>query len=71
MRKSNRCCLVGVHAALLEKVCLKGWPLGFQKPKPGPVSFFLLPTDSNAEVSNKSPALCLPVFCYVSHNDEK
>jgi hypothetical protein len=35
------------------------------------VSFFLLPADPNAELSNNSPALCLLAFCYVPHNDEK
>lgn len=37
----KRCRLVGVDMALLEKVCYRGWALGFQTFKTGPV---LLPS---------------------------
>lgn len=35
--------------AFLEEVCHLGWTLRSQKPKPGPVTLFLLPTHFDTE----------------------
>jgi hypothetical protein len=43
----GRCDFVGIGVAFLNKLCHWGWPLKFQKLKPGPVSLSL-------------PAACLP-----------
>ena len=54
---------------LLEEVCLSGWDLRFQKPKPVPVSL-LLPVDPDKELSATSPAPSLPACGHAPHCDD-
>jgi hypothetical protein len=45
------------------------WALRFQMLKPGPVSLSL-PADPEVELSDISPAPCLPACCHASHHDD-
>ena len=70
MRRIKRCGLVDLGISLLEEVYHWKWAVRFQKPKPAPLSHFLLPGDSDVELLATSPALYLLACCFTSyHND--
>jgi len=62
---------MGVHVALLEKVC-HGWERGFvvsnAQGRPS-ISLFLLPAHLDVEVLTTFPELCLPAYCHNSSHD--
>jgi hypothetical protein len=66
LRRNRRCSLVGGNMSLIGSAALR-----FQKPKPGPVSLFLLPVNWDVELSTASPAICLPAYHHAPLHDNQ